>query len=77
MVTSQASSTEEYLRELSPKRAAILRAVVEVVRANLPSGYQEGMQYGMIAWTVPLERLPRTYNGKPLAYQAVRGANGR
>jgi Domain of unknown function (DU1801) len=71
MVSSQASSTEEYLRELSPEREAALRAIVDVVRANLPPGYRESMQYGMIAWTVPLERLPQTYNRKPLAYIAL------
>lgn len=71
MVSSQARSTEEYLRALSPEREAALRAIVEVVRANLPPGFQEGMQYGMIAWSVPLERLPQTYNGKPLAYIAL------
>jgi hypothetical protein len=37
-----------------------------VVKRNLPPGYEEGMAYGMIAWWVPLERFPDTYNGQPL-----------
>ncbi len=42
------------------------RAVRDVVRDNLPAGFEEGMQSGMIAWYIPLERLPDTYNGQPL-----------
>lgn len=71
MVSSQAPTPEAYLDELEPERRAALRQVVEVIRSNLPPGYEEGMQYGMIAWYVPLERLPDTYNGKPLAYVAL------
>ncbi len=37
-----------------------------MVRDNLPDGYREGMQFGMIGWYVPLERFPDTYNGQPL-----------
>jgi hypothetical protein len=29
------------------------------------------MLYGMIGWYVPLDRLPDTYNGQPLAYAAL------
>ena len=36
------------------------------MRDNLPDGYREGMQFGMIGWYVPLERFPDTYNGQPL-----------
>jgi len=43
-----------------------LTAVADVIRRNLPDGYREGMQYGMIGWYVPLETFPDTYNGQPL-----------
>ena len=66
MVTSPATTVEEYLASLPADRQGPMRSVVAVVRANLPAGYAEGMQYGMIGWYVPLERLPETYNGQPL-----------
>ena len=44
-----------------------MAAVRDVVRKNLPAGFEEGMQYGMIGWYVPLELFPDTYNGQPLA----------
>ena len=37
----------------------------------LPSGYEEHLAHGMPTWSVPLERLPDTYNGEPLGYVAL------
>jgi uncharacterized protein DUF1801 len=45
--------------------------VREVVRRNLPAGYQETMNWGMISYEVPLSRYPETYNGQPLCYAAI------
>lgn len=42
--------------------------VRQVVRANLPKGYKEGMEWGMIGQGIPLSRYPNTYNGHPLCY---------
>jgi uncharacterized protein DUF1801 len=43
-----------------------MTAVRDVIRRNLPEGYREGMQNGMIGWYVPLETFADTYNGQPL-----------
>ena len=51
--------------------AKALTAVADVIRRNLPDGYREGMQYGMIGWYVPLETFPDTYNGQPLGLAAL------
>ena len=56
----------EYLRGLDPERRRVLNAVRKVVNANLPEGYVEGVDYGMISWFVPLKTFPNTYNGHPL-----------
>ena len=66
MVNSKADSPESYLAGLSPERRETLARVREVVLENLPDGYEEGMQFGMISYHVPLERYPETYNGRPL-----------
>jgi uncharacterized protein YdhG (YjbR/CyaY superfamily) len=66
MVTSNAQTVDEYIASLPGERRPAVEAVRNVVRENLPEGFQEGMQYGMIGWYVPIERFPDTYNGQPL-----------
>ena len=31
---------------------------------NLPDGYQEIVDFGMLAYVIPLETYPKTYNGR-------------
>ena len=71
MVQSAAKTVEEYLDQLPPDRRAELVRVRDVVRAHLPEGYEEGMQFGMIGWYIPLSRYPDTYNGQPLSLAAL------
>lgn len=71
MVSSQAATVSAYLKSLPPDRRKLLSAVRSVVKQNLPKGFVETMQYGMIAWVVPLRRYPMTYNGQPLAVAAL------
>ena len=68
---SDAASVDEYLGSLPDERREALEAVREVVLANLPDGYVETMNWGMISYEVPLETYPDTYNGKPLNYVAL------
>jgi hypothetical protein len=67
MVQSAATTVDQYLARLPAERRAAIARVRAVVNANLPTGYEEGMQYGMLGWYVPLSRFPDTYNGQPLA----------
>ncbi|MBX9929759.1 MAG: DUF1801 domain-containing protein [Gemmatimonadaceae bacterium] len=71
MVSSRAATVAGYLRELPPERRAVVAAVRKLVRANLPAGFTEVMQYGMISYIVPLARSGTTYNGQPLCYAAI------
>lgn len=71
MARSAAATVEEYLGELSEERREAMEAVREVALANLPEGYAEAMNWGMISWEVPLERYPNTYNKQPLMYAAL------
>jgi hypothetical protein len=68
MVQSRASTVEAYLGELPDERRTIVSAMRDLVRRNLPEGYDESMAWGMITYAVPLERFPDTYNGQPLCY---------
>jgi hypothetical protein len=47
-----------------PRRPAI-SAVRKVINENLPDGYEEGMQFGMIGWYVPLSMYPAGYGENP------------
>ena len=76
MPRSTAATPDEYLAELPPERREALSAVREVIRRNLPAGFEEGVAYGMIGYYVPLERLPDTYNGQPLGLAALASQKG-
>ena len=71
MARSTATTPDEYIASLPDDRRDAVSAVRDVVRKNLPAGYEEGMQYGMIGWYVPLDRFPDTYNGQPLGLAAL------
>ncbi|HEX9964549.1 MAG TPA: DUF1801 domain-containing protein [Allosphingosinicella sp.] len=71
MVSSKAPTPEAYLSELPPERAAFVARLRDLINANLPDGYVERMNWGMINWEVPIERYPDTYNGQPLVYAAL------
>ena len=43
-----ASTVAQYLAALPADRRAALSAVRKVINENLPKGYEEGMQFGMI-----------------------------
>jgi hypothetical protein len=70
-VRSDATTVEAYLDSLPDDRAEALQAVRSTIIANLPEGYEETMGWGMIAYVVPLDRYPDTYNRQPLMYAAL------
>jgi hypothetical protein len=68
---SDATTVTEYLASLPEDRRRAMKAVRTVIRANLPKGLVEAMNWGMIVYEVPLKTCPDTYNGQPLAYAAL------
>lgn len=68
---SNATNPDEYLAELPSDRREALEEVRETILANLPNGLVEVMAFGMIAYVVPLDRFPDTYNGQPALYAAL------
>ncbi len=71
MVSSTATTVADYLAELSGDRSRLIEAVRRVINDNLPAGYKEVMNWGMITWEVPLATWPDTYNGKPLMFASL------
>ncbi len=62
---SKAATVEAYLKELPADRRAAIEAVRAVILKNLPKGYAEGMQYGMIGYFVPHDVYPPGYHCDP------------
>jgi hypothetical protein len=71
MPRSNAESVEEYLDMLPGDRREAIGAVRSTILANLPAGYEETFQRGMISYVIPLSTYPVTYNGTPLLYAAL------
>ena len=55
-------TVEEYLQALPEDRRQALIVVREVILANLPTGYVETYNWGMVSYEVPLAVYPDTYN---------------
>lgn len=68
---SKAQTIQEYLSDLPNDRLEAIETVRDVILDNLPEGFDEVMNWGMITYQVPLERYPDTYNKKPLMLAAL------
>lgn len=71
---SKAKTVEAYIQSLPIEQAEVVRQVRAVILKNLPKGYEEGIQYGMIGYFVPLSLHPAGYLNKkdvPLPFMAL------
>jgi len=68
---SSALTVAQYLSELPVDRRPVIEAVRQIILENLPAGYEEVMNWGMITYQVPLETFSDTYNKKPLMYASL------
>jgi len=60
-----ASPVTEYLAKLPTDHRDALNEVRREINRALPPGYEEGIQFGMISWFVPLSTYPAGYGGNP------------
>jgi hypothetical protein len=68
---SRAKTPSAYLKSLPPDRRGPIGKVRATILKNLPKGYEEIVDFGMLAYVVPLKRFPDTYNGHPMAIAAL------
>ena len=68
---SEANTVNGYLKSLPEARRKAISAVRNIILKNLPKGFEEAMNYGMISYQIPLSVYPNTYNGQPLMYAAL------
>lgn len=70
------ASVSDYLASLPEDARTALSAVRKVILKNLPEGFEEAIQYGMLGYQIPLSRYPKTYNGQPLTLAGLASRKG-
>lgn len=71
---SKAATPDEYMAELPEDRKAAVKKLRTVIKKNLPKGFKEQMNYGMLGYVVPLSLYPDGYHcavNAPLPFMNV------
>ncbi len=61
----KATSPEDYINQVPEERKETLIKLRNVIAKNLPEGFEEGIQYGMIGYYVPHSIYPDGYHCNP------------
>lgn len=78
-MTYKAETIEEYCGQIPADRKEIFVKFLEVIRQNLPKGFEEGMQYAMPSFFVSKSIYPKGYHVNPslsLPFVAVASQKG-
>jgi hypothetical protein len=70
---------EDYIEKQPIERQAALKSLRQTILNNLPQGFQETLQYGMIGYVVPHEIYPEGYHvnpKEPLPFMALANQKG-
>jgi hypothetical protein len=59
-----ALTVKQWLASVPAERKDAIDAVRDIVNKRLPRGYEETVDWGLLAWVVPLSTLPNTHNGR-------------
>lgn len=58
----EAKNIEEYMENIAENHQSSVRKLREIVKLNLPKGFEETMNYGMIGYVVPHALYPQGYH---------------
>lgn len=61
----KANSPEDYISQVAEERQKTLIKLRKTIKQNLPKGFEEGIQYGMIGYYVPHSKYPDGYHCNP------------
>jgi len=61
----EAQSVDGYIAALPPERREMVNRLREVIRDNLPPGFEETLSYGMPSFVVPFSAYPSGYHCNP------------
>jgi hypothetical protein len=70
------TSVAAYLQGLPTERRKALETLRAIILGHLPAGYEEGIEFGMPSYFVPLARFSDTYNKRPLMLAAFASQKG-
>lgn len=59
------NTPDEYFDAIPEERRAAMLKLRETIIKNLPKGFQEGVGYGMLGWSVPHSTYPAGYHCDP------------
>ena len=62
---SKSNIVAEYVKELPADRQQTIEQLRSVIKKNLPKGFKEEMNYGMIGYVIPHSLYPAGYHCKP------------
>ena len=62
---SSEKTPDAYIASLPEERQTAMQQLREVIQKNIPKGFEETMQYGMISYVVPHTLYPAGYHCKP------------
>jgi len=52
---------KRYIEGLSNERKEVIEKIIQTISINIPEGFVQKMEYGMIGYVVPFERYPKGY----------------
>ncbi|MCQ9640838.1 DUF1801 domain-containing protein [Chryseobacterium sp. WG14] len=55
-------SIEDYISKIPEDRQEAFRKLADIINTNLPEGFEDATNYGMIGWVVPLKTYPAGYH---------------
>lgn len=62
---SKAKTVDEYIAEIPADRQNAMQQLRKIVKKNLPKGFKESMNYGMMGYAVPHSIYPAGYHCNP------------
>lgn len=62
---SKATTPEQYISELPDDRKVVISKLRQTILENLPKGFEEQMNYGMLGYVVPHSIYPNGYHCSP------------
>lgn len=62
---SKATTPDEYISQLPGDRKDAITKLRNEINSNIPEGFEEVMNYGMIGWVVPHSTYPAGYHTDP------------
>lgn len=61
----KATSVDDYISQVPEDRKEALTKLRDVINSNIPKGFEEGIGYGMVGYSVPHSLYPSGYHCTP------------